>query len=539
MKITWLDLNASYSHSSLALPAIHAQVASGDENIWTSIHTTINLPINTTIERLLDEKPDVVCATAWLFTHDQLHQILSRFKQLIPTTIVALGGPEFLGDNEEYLNRYDYVDVVFRGEGELIFHQWLEVYKDRAKWATVEGACFIDADGMYRDGTMARVMRFDELNAPEKSEFFPKDRPFIQFETTRGCFNTCAFCVSGSDKPVRILSMEAIRARLNDYYEMGIRSIRMLDRTFNAHQKRAIELLDMFKEFDGKLNFHLEVHPAFLNEEVRDAIASMPKGLLHIEAGIQSLNQNVLDKSTRLGSLEKSLDGLRFLSALDNVEVHADLIAGLPDYTYEMIVDDVYTLSDIGVDEIQLETLKLLPGTQMKYNAESLGLLYSPNPPYEILRSNTMSFTDLKKAMQVSRVMDLYYNTAEWQEAMREIMGEHRSFIVDFCQYIDSKELFAKPLSLEKKSLLLLDFCKECYPQLVDMITKYWIISGLSMNKLSVDIKNYNELEEPNSVAVELGAFDGRHRNYTYKNFIWGYDRTKERQKPVYFAHLA
>ncbi len=538
MKITWLDLNASYSHSSLALPAIHAQVDSESENIWTSIHTTINLPINTTIERLLNEKPDIVCATAWLFTHDQLHQILSRFKQLSPSTLVALGGPEFLGDNEEYLNRYDYVDIIFRGEGELIFHQWLEVYNDRTKWATVDGACFIDAEGEYNDGAMARVMRFDELNAPEKSAFFPKDRPFIQFETTRGCFNTCAFCVSGSDKPVRFLSMEAIRSRLIDYYDMGITSIRMLDRTFNAQQRRAIELLDLFKEFDGRLNFHLEVHPAFLNDEVRHVIAAMPKGLLHIEAGIQSLNQNVLDKSTRLGSLEKSLDGLRFLSGLDNVEVHADLIAGLPDYTLEMIVDDVYTLSNIGVDEIQLETLKLLPGTQMKYNAKTLGLSYSPNPPYEILRSNTMSFTDLKKAMQVSRVMDLYYNTDEWQEAMRDIMGEHRSFIVDLCKYIDSKELFDKPLSQEKKSLLLLDFCKESYPQLVDMIIKHWILAGLSMNKLSVDIKSYNELEEPADVIVELGDFESRHRNYIYKSFIWGYDRTKERQKPVYFAQL-
>ena len=34
MKILWLDINSSYSHSSVALPAIHAQVDGRDEWEW-------------------------------------------------------------------------------------------------------------------------------------------------------------------------------------------------------------------------------------------------------------------------------------------------------------------------------------------------------------------------------------------------------------------------------------------------------------------------------------------------------------------------
>ena len=82
MKITWLDLNASYSHSSLALPAIHAQHADEQVHQWESIHTTINQPLAPVLEQLVQSNPDILCATAWLFTHDQLHKILSRFKQL-------------------------------------------------------------------------------------------------------------------------------------------------------------------------------------------------------------------------------------------------------------------------------------------------------------------------------------------------------------------------------------------------------------------------------------------------------------------------
>ena len=66
-------------------------------------------------------------------------------------------------------------------------------------------------------------------------------------ETTRGCFNTCAFCVSGGEKPVRTIPLEAIRERLNDIHQHGIKNVRVLDRTFNYNNKRAKELLDLFR----------------------------------------------------------------------------------------------------------------------------------------------------------------------------------------------------------------------------------------------------------------------------------------------------
>ena len=44
------------------------------------------------------------------------------------------------------------------------------------------------------------------------------DKPFVQLETTRGCFNTCAFCVSGGEKPVRYQSIEQVKARLENIH---------------------------------------------------------------------------------------------------------------------------------------------------------------------------------------------------------------------------------------------------------------------------------------------------------------------------------
>ena len=42
MKLLWLDLNSSYAHSSLALPALHAQIADDTTIEWCIVSATIN-----------------------------------------------------------------------------------------------------------------------------------------------------------------------------------------------------------------------------------------------------------------------------------------------------------------------------------------------------------------------------------------------------------------------------------------------------------------------------------------------------------------
>ena len=128
-----------------------------------------------------------------------------------------------------------------------------------------------------------------------------------------------------------------------------------------------------------------------ISDTLKDKLASLPKGLLHLEAGIQSLDSVVLAESGRKGSLETSLKGLEYLCSLDNLETHADLIAGLPGYRLDMLCEDIAKLVEIGVDELQVESLKVLPGTQMRKTASAKGLKYSPLPPYEVLKTSAMS----------------------------------------------------------------------------------------------------------------------------------------------------
>lgn len=487
MKILWIDLNSSYAHSSLALPALHAQIMTDPSIEWEIVSATINENTGMIVDEIYRHRPDILAATTWLFNHEQLMHVASRVKALLPEACLVLGGPEFLGDNEEFLRKNPFVDCVFRGEGEEVFPQWLTCWNHPEQWHTVPGVCYLTPNKEYKDNGIARVLNFAGLVPPEQSRFFNWSKPFVQLETTRGCFNTCAFCVSGGEKPVRTLSIESIRERLQLIHAHGIKNVRVLDRTFNYNPRRAKELLRLFLEFHPDIRFHLEIHPALLSEELKEELSLLPKGLLHLEAGIQSLREPVLEKSRRMGKLSDALDGLRFLCALPNMETHADLIAGLPLYHLHEIFEDVRTLAGYAAGEIQLESLKLLPGTEMRRRAEELGIKYSPLPPYEVLQTHEISVSELQTARQLSRLLDGFYNTPAWQALTRELILNDEQFLHRFLAYLTKANLIDQPMSLEKRGLILYEFCKQNYPEYQIQAAIAWIEAGMSLKKLPAE----------------------------------------------------
>lgn len=543
MKILWLDLNSSYAHSSLALPALHAQVKEDTNMEWEIVSATINENIGMIVDEIYRHQPDIIAATCWLFNHEALMHITSRVKALLPHACLILGGPEFLGENESFLRRNPFVDCVFRGEGEEEFPRWLKVWNQPEEWSTITGLCYLDANQQYQDNGLARVLPFGQLVSPEESEFFNWSKPFIQLETTRGCFNTCAFCVSGGEKPVRTLSMEAIRQRLEIIHQHGIKNVRVLDRTFNFNPRRAKELLQLFLEFHPHIRFHLEIHPALLSEDLKAELQQLPEGLLHLEAGIQSLREPVLEKCKRLGKLEQALEGLQFLCSLDNMETHADLIAGLPLYRLNEIFEDIRILAEFQAGEIQLESLKLLPGTDMRRRANELGIQYAPMPPYEVLRTEDITPEELQVARRLSRLLDAFYNTPAWQTLTRELILNDDTFLYHFLDYLTEANLIDQPMSLEKRGLVLYEYCKTHRPDYQIKASIAWIEAGMSLKKQPAERVKTKHQVPPEYWEVIQGSYHEKLKlcflptdSENIHGFWFGFETETQRITPVFKA---
>ena len=534
MRLLWLNINSSYSHSSLALPSIHAQSAPVNLNTdWFVLDGVISSDPGTLAAEAVSFKPDIITSTVWIFNHDIQIKVLSRIKALIPDVIIVLGGPEFLGDNELWLRTNNFADLVLRGEGEEVFPLWLNLWDLTDKWETIPGFCFIRPAGDYHDGGRAMVKDFAALVPPESSDFFDFGKPFVQLETSRGCFNTCGFCVSGIKDPVRNTAIQAVSNRINNIRRRNIKEIRILDRTFNSNTARACSLLKLFREEAPDICFHIEVHPGLMTGEFKQAIKDAPEGSLHIEAGIQSLRSDVLEKSGRKGSLELCLDGLCFLGSLYNVETHADLIAGLPGYSLQELYEDIYSLASYSVAEIQLELLKVLPGTIMRENAAASGLVYSPYPPYEVLKTDAISPEELQVARKFSKILDMFYNTKAFRNITTSLFMASPDSLSLLLGWLDSKDIFDKPLSLESRGRLFYDFCRVYYPALCTDVTLAWIRAGLSLHKEPSGMINIHKGTLPECIPHEK---ETKWYVFSAGNKVWyiGYNRAVKLSTPVH-----
>lgn len=550
MKILWLDINSSYSHSSMALPAIHAQVYDRIEWEWSVVRGTINDNPGVLAAEVASHRPDVIAATFWLFTHRMQIEVLSRVSMLLDDVRIVCGGPEFLGDNEHFLRNNDFVTAIVRGEGEIALPSFLTSIHRQSVWDSIEGLCWLDGDDKsYHDNGTARVSDFSSLRYPEESPFFCWDKPFVQLETTRGCFNSCTFCVSGRDNLIRSQSLRQVKDRLDNICSHGIKDVRVLDRTFNHDTERACQMLDLFREYEGRMRFHLEIHPSLMHETLKRKLASLPKGLLHLEAGIQSLDSKVLAECGRKGSLKSSLDGLIFLCSLDNIQTHADLIAGLPSYTLKMLCSDVVTLTGIGVDELQVESLKVLPGTRMRDHSHDKGLKHSPLPPYEVLETPSMSAQELRIAMNISRMLDFYYNQPAWQSIIRTLIASDPDFLLKFTLHLRDTMVLDSPLSLERRGVILYDYCQEHHPEMIGSVTVAWIQAGFSFRKKPAGkVSKVKHLESfiagsGSTFNIEYGNPLPSHRYFLIESggrrILFGYDSENHNPAPVFMATVS
>ena len=210
--------------------------------------------------------------------------------------------------------------------------------------------------------------------------------------------------------------------------DAGIPQVKLIDRTFNANPKRALEIFQFLVDESSRRGafdsgkpptiFHFEISADILTEELLAYLATVPSGLFQFEIGIQSTTPAVLDAISRRSEWNQLARNVMALAERGNVHLHLDLIAGLPEETYASFArsfDDVYGL---GGHRIQLGFLKLLKGSGLRRRSKELGLVFDPYPPYEIISTASMSAIDLIRLKEIENVLELYHNSHRFSITM-------------------------------------------------------------------------------------------------------------------------
>lgn len=490
--IVFLAVNSSYSHSMPSYGCLRA-LAEREAPGWTwgLVETTLKedsalaaKAVSRRFRRSDDALPSLLLGTVYLFNRDKLLEICRLIKERMDDVSIILGGPEFWGDNERFLSENgDVAAAVNRGD-ESGLPELLRKIESGREWNGVPGLCFIDSEGLFHDGGTAEFAgSLDDLPSPFAAGFFAASKPFLHFETSRGCPGRCAFCCGSLSRRVKTFSLARIREDLAAARGAGVRKVRVLDRDFNTDSGRAVSLLKMFSAEFASMRFHLEVNPASLDDSFITALEAVEPGCLHLEAGVQSFDPAVSRAINRFGSVVDTEQGLRKLVSLPGIEVHADLIAGLPKQTIQSLEDDIEVMIDIAPDEIQLELLKVLPGTPLRQSPPE-GLVWNERPPYEVLATDSMNKDDLRRAELLSAVIDGFFNVAKSRSCFRFACLHHPRFAVEFTDFCLNRGIEIKASGLERRFEWLIDFADESgWRELRGIIDFSWLAAGLPLTR--------------------------------------------------------
>ena len=423
MKVLLAAVNAKYIHSNLAVYSLRAYARQYQEEIGIAEYT-INQTVDEILMDIYGRQPDILCLSCYLWNISYVGQIVTEVPKILPHTQIWLGGPEVSYDASDVLKRYPGVAGVMRGEGEAAFLELMEYWErqdcgnGRGALSEIEGIVYRDGRGEIRENPLRPVL--DLSSVPfvyEHIEDF-KNR-IIYYESSRGCPFSCSYCLSSIDKCLRFRDIGMVKEELQFFIDHEVPQVKFVDRTFNCRHDHAMEVWAYIKEHDrGITNFHFEVAADLLNEEEIHLIRSMRPGLIQLEIGVQSANEETLREIRRTMDLGRVSDRVDRIRQSRNVHQHLDLIAGLPYEDYESFARSFDIVYDMKPEQLQLGFLKVLKGSLMHERTEEYGLVYQERPPYEVLKTKWLSYGDIIRLKRVEEMTEVYYNSGQFRRTM-------------------------------------------------------------------------------------------------------------------------
>lgn len=438
MNIILTTLNARYAHTSIALRYLYANLKEYQDK--TAIQEyTINDNIHEIAEKILKSTPSIVGIGVYIWNALEVFSLINIIKKVSPKTTIILGGPEVT--HKPMRVDFSSADYILEGEGEITLYNLI---KDIG-------------NGISHEKKRIESI-LPDINSIKLPYSFYTDHDIenrvIYVEASRGCPFECEFCLSSVDKTVRGFDIDIILNEFDILWNRGARNFKFIDRTFNINIDQSIQILDFFLEKDEDFLVHFEVIPEHFPNKIREKIKMFRPGTIQLEVGIQTLNPIIADRIHRNMNFDKIKENLTFLENETNAHLHVDLIIGLPGENIESFADNLNKLSAITQCEIQLGVLKKLSGTTLNRHDLEFNMVYSDQPPYEILENRDIPFLKLQILKRFTRYWDLSFNSGNFKDTIKLLWidGDVYSGFYKFSEWIYNYSLTTYQISLNRLS---------------------------------------------------------------------------------------
>lgn len=387
------------------------------------------------IRSLSSGRPLFVAFSVYVWNRTVFERSAAILRHEVPDAVICAGGPEITALDASSPTAFEY---LVRGEGESATRALLRSWLDGTLVKPLKNS-----------GIRSPAEHLAELPSPwldgtlDKTDAVLLHRGAL-WELSRGCPYSCSYCYeSKGDKKVRTYPLERLVMELEYFVKKGIERVFVLDPTYNANKKRALEILKLIKQRAPNIHFNFEVRSELLDRELVAAFSDIPCSL---QIGLQSSNPQALVAVGRPSDLKQFSKKIALLNEA-GVVFGLDVMYGLPCDTLATFRDSLDYALSLYPNNLELFRLSVLPGTTLYEDAARLSLVFNPEPPYQVVSLPGFSAEDLARAEALSRACDIFYTQGRavtwFLSALAPLKQRPSRFLTDFDRFLQERKMFA------------------------------------------------------------------------------------------------
>ena len=385
------DFNKN-SHSGNYDVSFGFRSGTGFENYLNNLRD-LSLSIWDEVRSIIKEyKPTVVGISTMTPNFASACNVAQLVKEFDENILVIVGGPHPSIAGKSSM-ACPYIDIAVRGEGEKTIVDLLNAVSKSDCIDNVKGIMFRNGKHVIENVPQDYIQSLDTLcfpfdNASEvlkDYEYYPITA-FNNVFANRGCPYACSFCGSRGiwSKKVRFRPIDHLIAEIKNLQNMGVVSIYFCDDTFGVNKDWIVIFCNSLIKHCFGLKWSCEIHANIIDDKV---LSIMKKaGCYKIELGIESGNNDILEKMKKQITIEKALEACNKIRR-HGLELHAYFMAGFPFETESTLNDTLNAINKID-GHIMISVFTPYPGTELFEFCRENGLI---DEKYDVAMHNHQS----------------------------------------------------------------------------------------------------------------------------------------------------